>query len=72
MVESETGDSYRIVTCGECGNEYPVGGSGLRSPVKNSPESAEHHDLSCSVHEALQKRGQTADRTAHWDLDTDS
>lgn len=64
-------DNYSVFTCAECGNKYPVGGSTLKSPVESSPESAEHHDLDCSVYEALKQRGQTSDRDAHQSLGAD-
>lgn len=68
----ETGDSYRLMTCADCGNEYPYGGNVNRNPADNSPESAEHHAPGCPVRRGLKRRGQTADRDAHRDLGTDN
>jgi hypothetical protein len=66
--EAQYSDRRFTIPCPECGRDYPVGGSTLQPPAESSPESAEHHEDDCTVHEVLEQRGQTVDRDAHIDI----
>ena len=63
--------TYRLMTCADCGSDYPLGGSVLQNPVENSPESAEHHSRWCPVRGALMRRGQTEERESYVGVDRD-